>query len=614
MIEYKLNQYPGRKALLVQDTSELPNFVGAKKVYLDLETTSGDDEKTSLSPWRDCDILGICITVDDFPHAYYIPLRHREEYSHLYNVEDISGVYCWLQDILHNAEEWINHNIKYDAHVLYNQTSIRWTCKLCDTLVRAKLIDSDKFRYGLTALMNEWLFTDVAYYENKIKTFLKNSKDYAVIPIDIMAEYGASDALSVRMLNDYCEERLHSECERVWELETALTPALFDMENMGMRVDKEKVSIAMTAIPTALGKLRAKIKEEAGLKTFRPNVNKDCEELLCDTYGLPVLERTDKKKEPSFSHTALESYTNRPDAPSNIIKMLALWKKYHKLYTSFTIPYSKLADNEGYMKPDYNQIISTGRMSCRNPNAQQLPKLAKEYIIPPEGYTILDIDFSQIEFRVIVHYIKDSRCIKAYKEDPNTDFHGWVQTMCHLERPAAKTLNFRLGYGGGRESTALALTTVENFVHPCEPIEEAIERGREIYDEYYKQLPTLKNTRWQASRVLKERGYCRTIMGRHRHLLPRFAFKAFNTVCQGTAADLMKAATVRLIPYFQEHPELQLFGIVHDSWCIYAPIEGVEQYAREIQSIVEEIPEGINLRVPIKADYSISTTNWRDCG
>jgi DNA polymerase-1 len=586
--------------------------MGAKKVYLDLETTSGDDEETSLSPWQFCDILGICITVDSFPDAVYIPLRHQFPNAKYSNFP-IENAYAWLKDIMVEADEWINHNIKYDAHVLYNCTDIRWSCKLCDTLTRAKLIDSDRFRYNLTSLMNEWLFKDVSPYETRLKSHLGTFKDYGIVPIDIVAEYGGIDSLSVRDLNDYCEQKMHSECKRVWDLETKITPILFNIENVGMRIDKERVGIDVVAIPTALGKMRARLREESGISNFKPNVNAHCEALLCGTHGLPVLERTPKEKNASFSSKALEGYSNRPDAPKNLVEILGKWKKYHKLYTSFTMPYTRFIDSNGYMHPDYNQIVSTGRMSCKQPNAQQLSKLAKEYIIPPDGYAIIDVDFSQIEFRVIVHYANDKRCIEAYKNDPSTDFHKWVQTMCNLERSQAKTLNFRLGYGGGKSTTALALTTTENFVQEGEAIEEAIARGEEIYDNYYTQLPTLKSTRWRASAILKDRGFCRTILGRHRHLDNRFAFKAFNTACQGTAADLMKDATVRLAQYLSDKPDVVLWGLVHDSWCLYAPIEIAEQIAKEIVTIVEEIPSGINFRVPIKADYGISTTNWRQC-
>jgi DNA polymerase-1 len=597
---------------ILQEVLDLPiHLINSNRIYLDFETTSGDDDKTSLSPWHDCKVLGICITADDFPDAYYIPLRHREPSSMFPNLP-IKPVMAWLLDVISTCKEWVNHNIKYDAHALYNETSIYPKCRLVDTLVLAKLYDSNKFMYNLASSMSEDLSYDIKLLEHEMKKYLCGSKDYAVVPIDKMAIYGTGDAIAVKLLYEFYMKEIPEECTRIREIEIDLTHMLFDMENVGMRLDRKQVVHDMVLFPRFLGELKRSIMDELNVSNFRPHVNADCQDLICGTMGLPAIEFTEKTKKPSFSAKALEGYRNMTQDHIKVIHYLANWKKYYKLYTSFVKPYyNNNIDNVLY--PDYNQIISTGRMSCRNPNAQQLPPLAKVYIVPPEGYSILDIDFSQIEFRVIVHYAKDTRCIQAYKNDPNTDFHKWVQQMCNLTRPQAKTLNFRLGYGGGKRSTAMALTTTPGFMEDDEDIEWAIKRGEKIYENYYEQLPTLKNTRWRASQTLRSRGYTKTIMGRHRHLPEKAAFKAFNSSCQGTAADLMKAATVRLKPYLDLHPEVQLFGLVHDSWCFYVPTEEVEQIAKEVIEIVEQIPDGIDFRVPIKADYKHSNKNWMEC-
>jgi DNA polymerase-1 len=600
------------KVLIPEDIKDLPiSFIGAKKVFLDFETTSGADDKTSLSPWRDCKILGICITVDNFPNALYIPIRHRNE-GGFYNLNP-SAVFKWLKAVLDHCDEWVNHNIKYDAHALYNDAGIKSTCKMVDTLVLAKLYDSNRFRYDLDISLREDLSYDIGSFEFEMKRFLGGSKDYGVVPIDKMAKYGAVDAIGVRLLYNFYTENIPAECNRVKELEVSLTPILFEMENVGMMLNVDKVTNDMLLLPQFLGGLKREIMAELNAEDFKPNKNEDCHALICGTMGLPVIEWTEKTKKPSFSAKALEGYRNMTIDKFKVIHYLMTWKRYYKLYTSFTKSFHTKVLDDGRLHSNYNQIVQTGRMSSRDPNAQQLSPLAKEYIIAPEGYAILDVDFSQIEFRVIVHYANDTRCIKAYNEDPNTDFHNWVQTMCKLTRSQAKTLNFRLGYGGGKKSTALALTTTEGFIGHNEEIDDAIVRGEDIYDNYYKQLPTLKRTRWRASTTLKERGYTRTLMGRHRHLPDKAAFKAFNSACQGTAADFMKDATIRLWDYLKASPHLQLFGIVHDSWCIYVPVELVEEVATEVIKVVEEIPEGINFRVPIKADYKVSNTNWSLC-
>jgi len=599
------------KTLIVEDVNDLPlSFIGSKRVYLDLETTSQDDEKTSLSPWRDCKLLGICITVDDFPNVLYIPLRHQRQGA--FKNLPIEPVKQWLSDVLATCEEWINHNIKYDAHALYNDFGIYPRCKLVDTLCLAKMYNSSKFKYTLTLCMSEDLSYAIGGFEYEMQQYLDGSKDYGVVPIDKMAKYGAVDAAAVRELHRFYIKHIPEECSRIRDVEIDLTPMLFDMENTGMLLDMELIANDMLLFPQFLGNLKRGIMEELGVSDFKPNVNKHCQDLICGTMGLPVIEYTDREHKPSFSAKALEGYKNMVKDKVKVIHYLEAWKRHYKLLTSFVRPYYR-QQIDGLLHPDYNQIVSSGRMSCRTPNAQQLPPLAKKYIVPPEGYSVVDVDFSQIEFRVIIHYTNDTRCIESYKNDPNTDFHSWVQEMCHLTRSQAKTLNFRLGYGGGKKSTALALTTTKGFIGHNEELDTAIERGENIYDNYYKQLPALRTTRWRASNVLRSRGYTRTIMGRHRHLPEKAAFKAFNSSCQGTAADLFKAATVRLQPYLEEHDEIQLFGLVHDSWCLYIPTEEVEERSKEIVEIVEQLPENVKFRVPIKADTKSSLKNWMEC-
>jgi hypothetical protein len=153
-----------------ENVSELPDLAGAETIYLDFECTSGDNKQHAKNPWMNCDVLGICICVDDDPNAYYIPLRHRDDSRNL----PIEPVYAWLREIVRRAKTWINSNIKYDAHVLINYVkdiSIKHL-RLIDTVTLAKIVNSDRFVYGLKELSRDWLREDISEFEQAIYLWL----------------------------------------------------------------------------------------------------------------------------------------------------------------------------------------------------------------------------------------------------------------------------------------------------------------------------------------------------------------------------------------------------------------------------------------------------------
>jgi DNA polymerase-1 len=603
----------GQRKILLQPGDIFPNLKNSTRVYVDFETTSEDDDLVSINPWHNCKLLGVCITVDDCRDSYYIPLRHRSEYkTHLSNI-DSKFVLKWLRDIFSTSEYWVNHNIKYDAHALandpdgfdYRETGI----KLVDTLTNAKLLNSDRFIYSLSKLSSEWLYDDISEYEDYIKKFLKktHSKDYAVIPIDKMAEYGCQDVITVRKLDKYIRERMPESCSFIVELERDVTEILYNIERTGLRLNAGTVCRDYARLPLRIWKVKKLLQEKVGRTGFRPNSNPDCYEVLCGDYGLPVLERTAKEKKPSFGSPALKGYLNYPGAPVNIIKGIRSYRKRHKLFTAFTSPYMDLHMG-GYLHSDYNQIVTTGRMSCRNPNAQQLSTLAKRYIAAEnDDYELVDIDLSQIEFRTIVHYIQNQHCIQAYEANPHTDFHNWVAKEANILRDAAKTMNFRIGYGGGRAGVVGALSIDPNFVALGGDPEY---RGNQVYDAYHNLLPELKPTSWRVSKALRSRGYVFTVGGRHRHLPNKLHFKAFNSVCQGSAADIMKIITRKVSNILKGQTDVKLVGIVHDSWVLQMPKELKHIYIPQIRDAIEETRYDVNFRVPITCSVSCSGSDW----
>lgn len=618
---------------LIQHESELPDLKHATLLYADFETTSGSPKESSVDPFHNCDIAGIAITVDNEPQAWYIPVGHH--HGHNLNKE---VVYDWWCDIVDTCEVWVNHNVKYDAHVSTNWAGVYPECKFYDTLNVAKILDSDrgmKGGYGLDALSYAWLHEDIGHYEQAFQSYLYRNKDYGAVPPDIMGEYACQDVLTARRVHKYLEAKMPDECRQVVETENELTYVLFQVEINGLRVNPEQLKIKEYLIMKRLLEIDEELTLRVG-RSFRPNVAADCFDVLCNQYGLPVLawnEEEDEdgnvqQKSPSFDKHALVKYLAHPLAPPGVVELIQEYRKLATLNSLFVVRYQE-QHLDCLLHPSYNQTVRTGRMSCKKPNAQQLSSAAKMLIIPPPGESFISIDYSQIEFRLIVHYIQDVYALDAYEKDPWTDFHNWVSELCKIKRKPAKTMNFLMGYGGGKGLVTSALSVnmdlvgelkdkialqielgeldEENALKEFDRLAKA--RAEAVYENYHASLPSLKRTARKAAKNCERRGYVFNLYGRRRHLPKDKSHLAFNTLCQAGAADLMKERTVAVAKVIKDTP-IKIVASVHDETLFTAPTEVANdpRTVRDLAYVLEN--PACKLRVPIKCSAGVSDKNW----
>ena len=625
MIEYKNN------GKLLESVEELPDLFNAEHLFLDFETTSGDKKLTSLNPWHNCDVAGICITTDDNPNAYYVPVGHTKGNLS----KDI--VYPWLNKVVSTCKSWVNHNIKYDAHVFQiNIAKEVWNCTLIDTLTLAKIIDSDrviKGGYSEDALSNAWLNEDISMCKKALIPYLHNNKDWGMIPPFVIGEYGCQDVLTARRLFKYILANIPEQCKRVAETEIALTRVLFETEQTGLCVNPTQLRIKELFLLRRLLEIDAELADIVG-RSFNPGSPKDCFEVLCNQYGLPVLARTnqdDPKKphNPSFDKKALIQYLHHPHAPEGVVERIQEYRGLSILNSLFVQTFQKLHINN-VLHPSYNQCVRTGRLSCKQPNAQQQSKKSKELILPPKDHYFLSFDYAQIEFRVIIHYIQDQYCIDAYKKNPDIDFHQWIADMVPTKRGPAKTINFMMGFGGGKAITVKALAANMEIVGELQlKIDKLVEenkldpsktaqyfnmlcekRALYVYKKYHETLPTLKRTSYRVSDSLRRKGYIFNFYGRHRHLPASVSYQAFPSLCQSTAADIMKERTVALHNKLQG-TSIKIVASVHDETLLIVPKEfSSDPYLiPTILNLLETIP--IPMRVPIRCSAGESSKDWR---
>jgi len=672
--------------LMPQSIGELPDWSGRAELFLDIETKRVWDHKDygGMYPWKGDEICGIAVTVDNEKVAYYLPIRHDKQEHNL----PVGDTLAWIGNLLKTCKHWINHNILFDAVFCWAE-GLDFGGKLVDTLTLSKIHDTDRLGHGLKDLRIDWL-GEMAQEELAVKAYLKSvgQKSYSAVPAFMLGRYATGDVISNRNLYRYLQKHREDGVEDIWRREIELTPVLFDMEINGIQVDKQELMREKAFTLYKLINLGQRI-AELSERDF-VNSNACMHDILIIRFGMPVLatiwekdERTGRQYDtgrPTFDKEAMALYSVHPMALHNpklkeLIELIQEYKEEAQYLSLFVESCLSFVDENQRIHPTYNQLVRTSRMSCGRPNAQQQNKRSKKLWKPKPGYGYLSCDYSQIEFRLIVHFIKDQDAINAYLTDPDTDFHQWVANMIRIGRKPAKTLNFGMGYGAGKKRvqselsanpdiikevservvrmlsetqrllstgytsdtqltkelvadfkelvavddkgiTYLELVTEDNrnqvYNHLCQ------ERASQVWEAYHEALPGIRITADEVEKRCRTRGFVKNPFGRRRHIPDKATHKAFNSLVQGTAMDIIKERMVALSPrYNQQMAEwgISIVANVHDEVLFEVPMhllhdKHVHDY---ILSMLETC--SIKFRVPITTGIGVSATNWAEaCG
>ena len=617
---------------IIEKVSELPNFSGTDTVYMDLETTAFSDKNDgAFYPYNGNRMYAAAFALDDSPEVFYLPIRQRTSDN-----LPLDAVRTYLNALFRSSRRWVNQNVKFDAHFLNVDGVTGFEgLELVDTKTRAQTIDSDRMSHSLKPLCRDWLGMDMAE-ETEIKAFLKSikSKDYARIPTDMSARYAGMDVIGARALNKYCEARSEG-LENLWKTETALTSVLYRMEKRGIRIDRDKLLSQTKICIVGIINLLQELKDLTGLEYVDSN---DCKyEIICDKLKLPIMAYTEpdrnnpgKKTSPSFDKEAMMMYAGHPDVlndpkKSKIIALMRTIAEEDTYNSSYLVPLGEFIGDDSRVHPQYNQNVRTGRMSCSNPNGMALSPRAKELFVPSPSLGFDCKDASQMEYRGIVHYCGIEEAIAAYNADPKTDYHAWVAGMCGIKRKPAKNLNFAMAFGSGKKKTINMLAYDPDVVAAITPQLEnvpesqrtavymklATELGEKIYDTYHTKLPEVRRTSERARALCARRGWIRNLFGRKRHLPSNLDYRAFNSLIQSFAADLIKARMVALEPYLLEH-DCYLLMQVHDELLTEGPPEVLQDptFQAGMHKILCDAPK--EFRVPLLWESGYSDKNWKE--
>lgn len=599
--------------VIVQRMSELPDTSLVDQLFLDVETISNNPKRGGVKPYHGDEIVGIAFTFNDAERAWYLPLRHKDSmllYDEEVNNLPLDKVTRYVSSLFANASQWINHNLKFDAHFLANEGVVFGDCKFVDTLTLAKLVDmqSQLGGYGLKPLAKKWCgaATDE---QDEVKVYLRacGSKDFGDVHAPVLGKYACADVSMNRELWKEIVRRMYVGIDSVWDMEVNLSKTLFDVERRGLLVDTEALARAREAAMSKIATIESEI-EEMGFREVNLNSTKSIVTFVIETLGLPIIHVTDKGH-PSVNSEAINAYleTEAVTDDEKVQKFFRLLDE-HRDRSQFIALYAEgwlehIDENER-LHPSYNQTVRTGRMSCGSPNMQQLSSEAKQFIVPKAGNAFISRDYSQIEYRVIASLTQDDRILDAYRNNPETDFHQFIADLCSIERKPAKSVNFGIAFGMGERKLVRYLAQLLGSA------EAEAEAGR-ILSTYHEKFPGIRRVSQQATRLAASRGWIRTFYGRRRALDEGFEHKAFNTAVQGTAADIMKERVVALNDdELLRDAGVTVRAIVHDEVLLEGPADIVENpvIADQIDTILTS--PTIDLGLPLYVSGGTSRRDW----
>jgi DNA polymerase I-like protein with 3'-5' exonuclease and polymerase domains len=591
---------------------EFPRLDSAKVLCIDTETK--DPGLLDHGPgWgrNSGHIVGLAVGTDD-GHKWYFPMRH--EVGTEDNL-DPATVLSWARNTFSNpVQPKIFTNAIYDLGWLAEE-GVKVAGAIIDIQVAEPLIDELARSYSLNSLglkylgegkRDETLYAWLALAYGGKAERAQAGNIYRAPPC-LVGPYAEGDVdLPLLIWEKQKQELAAQDLMGIFELESSLIRILLAMRQRGVRVD---LTVAQS-LDDELSQ-RIQLLQDSELRGVNVNATTSLME-YAKHLGLKTVPRTaasDRFPDGQASFAGKWVDRNMP--------AVAELRELYKMRDTFIRSYIFEHQVDGRIHAMFNQLRGdeygavSGRLSSSNPNLQNVPtrtahgKRIRQIYVPDEGENWVRLDWSQIEFRMLCHYGR-GRGVKevqqAYRDDPTTDFHTWVQELVWPGQPdmrdPSKSINFGLVYGMGQKTLAENLSMSRSLAAP-------------IFRRYHQRLPFVKTTYNAVAAKAESSGEIRTLLGR----LRRFPYgqnthKALNALLQGSAADLMKKAmrdiwesgvcNVLGAPLLTEHDELD--------WSVPRTLAGQEAIA-EVKAIMENC---VPLRVPVIAARDAGV-NWAEC-
>lgn len=567
-------------------------------VSLDTETTSVDALTASL--------VGLSFSVAG-GRAWYVAVpretaeaqRRVEIFRPFYENEGITKV---------------GQNLKYDLTVLASY-GISLRGPLFDTMLAHYLVQPE-LRHNMDYLAQIYLGYETIHIEELIGPKGKGQKNMGDLPPAEIRDYACEDAdVTLRLMEPLQAELKKYELERVFhEIEIPLMPVLAQMERNGVRLDTEALAETGRLFTERMKQLEGEIYELAG-QTFLLTSPRQVGEVLFGHLQLDSKARKTKSGQWSTSEEILERLKPRHPIVAKILAHRAL----KKLLSTYIEALPRLINPKtGHIHTSFNQAVTaTGRLSSSNPNLQNIPvrgddgREIRKAFIPEPGCTFLSADYSQIELRIMAHLSGDPHLVDDFRHGRDIHaataariYHKPIEEISRDERRKAKTANFGIIYG----ISAFGL---------AERMEVSRTEAKELIDNYFTTYPKVREYMDHSIEEARRQGYITTLFGRRRYLPDinsRSAVtrgyaerNAINAPIQGTAADIIKVAMVRIARRFEmEGIRSKMMLQVHDELC-FSVLPEEHDAVRRI--VVEEMEGACPLSVPLVAECG-EGPNW----
>ncbi|GGE17524.1 DNA polymerase [Marinithermofilum abyssi] len=589
------------------DGPEAPEELEAIRYHI---VTAEDQDEWEPLLKQDCLALFVELTEENYHKAEVIGMALSDGKEYLYipleTAMQWESLQKWLAD---ERQEKIVYDVKR-TRVALKRRGLEFKGYVFDLLLASYLTNPSESGHELADIVERKLDGSLPADE---KVYGKGAKRRQLEGEELAEHLARKTSAMIRLYPVLEEELKEAELDELfYDLELPVADVLARMEWHGVKVDRERLKALGEELQQQLDELTDKIYDLAGTE-FNINSPKQLGEILFDKLGLPVLKKT--KTGYSTSADVLERLAPQHE----IVEQILHYRQVGKLISTYVEGLLKeIYPETGKIHTRFNQTITaTGRLSSTDPNLQNIPirleegRRIRQVFVPSEkGWYILAADYSQIELRVLAHLSKDENLMAAFRKDMDIhtktamDVFGVSEDeVTPLMRRQAKAVNFGIVYGISDYGLS------QNLNIPRKEAAAFIER-------YFESYPGVKRYMDETVQQAKKQGYVTTMLNRRRYLpdinsrnFNRRSFAertAMNTPIQGTAADIIKKAMVRMDEVLREEGlKARMLLQVHDELIFEAPEEELATLSRLVQQVMEE---PVELSVPLKVDVNTGET------
>jgi DNA polymerase-1 len=581
------------------EMKKICDFFFTKKILsLDTETTSTNA--------IDAELVGLSFAVEE-NQAFYIPVpANREEAQTIVNI---------FKPLYEDPSiEKIGQNMKYDYEVLRNY-GVELKGKMFDTML-AHYVIQPELHHNMDYMAEIYLNYQTVHIDELIGPRGKNQKNMRDLSPTEVYEYAAEDADVTLKLKNVLEPLLKEKDveDLFYNIEMTLMPVLAEMEMNGVRLDTDALKEVSKLFTSRMIEYEKHIYELAG-EQFNISSPKQVGDILFDK--MKIIDKPKKTK--TGQYVTSEEVLQQLKSKSEIVSEILDYRGLKKLLGTYVDALPKLINQRtGHIHTSFNQAITaTGRLSSSDPNLQNIPvrgedgKEIRKCFIPEPGCLFFSADYSQIELRVMAHLSGDANMIEAFRE--GYDIHAAtaakiykkeVDDVSRDERTKAKRANFGIIYG----ITVFGL---------AERLDITRDEAKQLIDGYFETFPQVREYMETSKEIARKQGYVETFFHRRRYLpdinshnatVRGFAERnAINAPIQGSAADIIKVAMIRIFDRFKrENIRSKMILQVHDELNFSVYPDEKEQVEK---IVLEEMQNAYQLKVPLVADAGWGQ-NW----